>query len=712
MDSKKWIVRYIELALDVVVMFIAYAVANKIKFGGFRTGILYPEGRYLTLFLIEMAAYGIVSLLFFVNDNLLQRNAMQEIVTLVKLYAYTVALTALFIYFTKSAEYYSREQMIWFFGISFVLVFFVRQWLKRIITKSYHRSGANEKIMLVTTWDQAERVVKRIKETRNWYFRISGIAILDKNCIGEVVNKIEVVADADNLLEMISTSEIDSVFLHIPDEFPFAYKKFISDVRSMGKTIHMNIDEYELHSGARQLQFLGKYAVVSWTGKYYRLRELVFKRFVDVAVGLLGSVLMILFLPILALLHLAEGDKGHTLLPVVRVGKNGRRFYMYKFRVMYRDAEDRYLVWKMEGAHGADPRYSKTGRLIKVLGIELLPNAWNMLWGDMSLVGAKAPSLPAFIGYSKEQRKGLRLKPGVTGFYRAFYKNRGKETESRVLEQECNDYYIEEYSTRLDFQIIGRAILNRFTAKRIYRDVSADFYDEMNFLADIKADEAPLVYEQDYAQEETASKRTSVCYAVLKRAFDIISSLFAMIVLSPVFLVLAILVRWEDGGSVFYGHTRVGYHGKKITVYKFRSMKMRVGDLEKILTPEQLEQYKKEFKIDNDPRITRIGNILRKTSLDELPQLYNILKGDLSVIGPRPIVAKETAIYGRRVAKLLSVKPGLTGYWQAYARNNATYESGERQKMEMYYVDHRSLWLDIKILFRTVVSVIKRDGAE
>lgn len=141
-----------------------------------------------------------------------------------------------------------------------------------------------------------------------------------------------------------------------------------------------------------------------------------------------------------------------------------------------------------------------------------------------------------------------------------------------------------------------------------------------------------------------------------------------------------ILVKREDGGNIFYGHIRVGYHGKKIKVYKFRSMKMNVKNLEKLLTPEQLEQYRTEFKIDNDPRITKIGNVLRKLSLDELPQLFNILKGDISIVGPRPIVEKETQIYGDDVEKLLSVKPGLTGYWQAYARNNATYESGERQK--------------------------------
>ena len=141
-------------------------------------------------------------------------------------------------------------------------------------------------------------------------------------------------------------------------------------------------------------------------------------------------------------------------------------------------------------------------------------------------------------------------------------------------------------------------------------------------------------------------------------------------------------------------------------------MKMNVKNLEKLLTPEQLEQYRTEFKIDNDPRITKIGNVLRKLSLDELPQLFNILKGDISIVGPRPIVEKETQIYGDDVEKLLSVKPGLTGYWQAYARNNATYESKEKKKMKMYYVEHNSLWLDIKILFKTVISVIKKEGAQ
>ena len=234
--------------------------------------------------------------------------------------------------------------------------------------------------------------------------------------------------------------------------------------------------------------------------------------------------------------------------------------------------------------------------------------------------------------------------------------------------------------------------------------------EERNALLEIIEQEKPLEYAHKSKIE--AQQKKKYVYHFIKRIVDIVGSLTGIVLLSPVFLILSFLVKWEDGGNIFYGHIRVGYHGKKIKVYKFRSMKMNVKNLEKLLTPEQLEQYRTEFKIDNDPRITKIGNVLRKLSLDELPQLFNILKGDISIVGPRPIVEKETQIYGDDVEKLLSVKPGLTGYWQAYARNNATYESGERQKMEMFYVDNNSLCMDIKILFKTVISVVKKEGAQ
>lgn len=127
------------------------------------------------------------------------------------------------------------------------------------------------------------------------------------------------------------------------------------------------------------------------------------------------------------------------------------------------------------------------------------------------------------------------------------------------------------------------------------------------------------------------------------------------------------------------------------------------------LSPEQKEEFAKNFKLESDPRITKVGNFLRKSSLDELPQLLNILKGELSIVGPRPIVEKELKNYGIYGEKLLSVKPGLTGNWQANGRSDTTYE--ERVEMDMQYIDNRSIFMDIKIIFKTFSAVIKKQGA-
>ena len=218
--------------------------------------------------------------------------------------------------------------------------------------------------------------------------------------------------------------------------------------------------------------------------------------------------------------------------------------------------------------------------------------------------------------------------------------------------------------------------------------------------------------EETFAMETTIVRTPSKAYLMAKRLFDIIASSAALILLSPVFLILAFLVKRDDGGPVTYVCNRVGKKGKTIRIRKFRSMVLDADNLEKYLTQDQIEQYKREFKLDDDPRMTKIGKILRKTSLDELPQLLSILNGDMSIVGPRPIINEELAFYGNHVDEFLSVTPGLTGYWQVHGRNNATYESGQRQKLELYYVRNCSLWLDLTIIIQTVWVVLKGDGAK
>ena len=198
-------------------------------------------------------------------------------------------------------------------------------------------------------------------------------------------------------------------------------------------------------------------------------------------------------------------------------------------------------------------------------------------------------------------------------------------------------------------------------------------------------------------------------YLAIKRLIDIIGSLIGIILLSPIYIIIAILIKFDSPGKIVFGHTRKGKGGKDIKVYKFRTMYSNANEIFESFTSEQKEEYYKNFKLDNDPRVTKLGGFLRKTSLDELPQLFNILKGDMTIIGPRPIVEKEISKYGNKAEKLFSVVPGLAGYWQANGRSDTTYE--ERVEMDMYYIDNMSFYLDVKILFQTIFSVLKGEGA-
>lgn len=210
-------------------------------------------------------------------------------------------------------------------------------------------------------------------------------------------------------------------------------------------------------------------------------------------------------------------------------------------------------------------------------------------------------------------------------------------------------------------------------------------------------------------QSDVKTKISKKVYIKVKRVIDVILASIALILLSPLFAIIAIAIKIDSKGPVFFAHKRIGKNGNIIKLYKFRSMVINAEELIKSFTPEQMKEYKENYKLTNDPRITKVGKFLRKTSLDELPQLINIINGDLSIIGPRPVIADELEKYGTNKDKFLSVTPGLTGYWAANGRSNTTYE--QRMEMELYYIDNLSLKMDIKVFFKTILSVVKKEGA-
>jgi lipopolysaccharide/colanic/teichoic acid biosynthesis glycosyltransferase len=195
----------------------------------------------------------------------------------------------------------------------------------------------------------------------------------------------------------------------------------------------------------------------------------------------------------------------------------------------------------------------------------------------------------------------------------------------------------------------------------------------------------------------------------MKRALDVIISLMLLLLTSPLFICIAILVKLTSPpGPVFFKHRRLGRDGTLFWCFKFRTMR---ADAEERLRkdPKLLKEFEKCFKLKGDPRITRLGSLLRKTSLDELPQLIQILKGEMSLVGPRPIVEPELSKYTIYGDKLLSVRPGLSGLWQICGRSEVAYP--ERVIMDMYYIERRCLLLDLQLMLLTPVAVVRGHGA-
>ena len=209
---------------------------------------------------------------------------------------------------------------------------------------------------------------------------------------------------------------------------------------------------------------------------------------------------------------------------------------------------------------------------------------------------------------------------------------------------------------------------------------------------------------------ENLQVRDSVFYLFIKRVIDFIGALVGLILLSPIMLIVAIAIKLEDPkGNIIFGHMRVGKDGKMFPCLKFRSMFSNAEEMKKNFTEEQKREYAETFKLKDDPRITKVGKFIRKTSLDELPQLFNILKGDMTIVGPRPIVTDELEFYGEYEDYYKAVKPGLTGLWQVSGRSDTTYD--ERVALDMEYVTTRNTFKDLYIIFMTAVKVLKREGS-
>lgn len=417
------------------------------------------------------------------------------------------------------------------------------------------------------------------------------------------------------------------------------------------------------------------------------------KRIVEIFISLIGLIIFVPLAIVVFFQNVKNKDYGKVLYTQERIGKNGKIFKMYKFRTMVNNADEILENMLKDGEIRAeyekyrklrnDPRVTKFGKILREKSLDEFPQFINILKGEMSIVGPR-PYLP-----EEKERMGkyynyiVQHKPGLTGVFQI--SGRERVAFSERLDMDLRYHYRRTFLVDLKIALITMLVTLR--RKKTY-NVGELTLDTLGYIS-----------------------RGFTLF--IKRIIDIIGAIVGIAILIPLTVAVWIVNKLnKEEGPLFYSQERIGKDGKHFKMYKFRSMVVDAEERLKTML-EQDEEMRKEFeetrKLRNDPRITKIGEILRKTSLDEFPQFINVLKGDMSLVGPRAVIDGEIELFGVHKDTVLSVKPGITGYWAANGRSDTSYE--ERVELETFYAKHMSIPLDIEILAKTVISVVKKEGA-
>lgn len=390
------------------------------------------------------------------------------------------------------------------------------------------------------------------------------------------------------------------------------------------------------------------------------------KRLLDIAFSIIVLILLVPMSLMIKLAYMLKGDFKSIFTTQESFGKNGKVFKVIKYRSINKN--------------GQVNRLRRTA-------LDNLPKVINIFLGDMTIVGPQP--------YSVDDRKKMGtyferitlMKPGITGIAQISFL-RDLSFEAR-LDNDIKYYYKKNWFTDLKIIFITTLItLPKRNKGELLSFLNVTIKDLGRFIL-------------------------KVFNMAFKRFVDICGGIVGTLILIPLTLVVWMINIFSgDKGPLFYSQERIGKNGKHFKMYKFRSMVVGADEkLKELLQndPEARREYMKYRKLKHDPRITKAGNFLRKTSLDEFPQFINVIKGEMSLVGPRAVVDGEIEKFGKNKEIVLSVKPGVTGYWAANGRSDTTYE--ERVEMETFYAKNSSCILDIKILFKTVFSVIKGEGA-
>jgi exopolysaccharide biosynthesis polyprenyl glycosylphosphotransferase len=449
------------LLLDLFCIIISFLLTTWIRYGGISSNWI--NDIYKIALVTVLLLYIIIFYLYDPYSHLFRRGYLEEMIAIIKInILLAITITAIMFLYQEGASY-SRLFFICFFLLNILITYIARLYYKVLYLAVYNKSNLSNKIMIITTSDQANNVLQHIKNENEWEYQITYLTILDKHMVGESIQGVPVKADFIDMFEVAKQEVLDGVFIHIPSDYPLKLdlEDTILEFENMGMTVNLSINTFGLKIHEKTVQEISGYHVLTFTSRLFNQTQLQLKRLMDIIGGLAGCILTIVLAAFIAPAILIESP-GPVFFSQVRLGRNGRRFKIYKFRSMYVDAEAHKselmaqnemngLMFKISD----DPRITKVGKFLRRTSLDEFPQFFNILKGEMSLVGTRPPTESEFLQYEGRHKRRLALKSGLTGLWQVSGRNDVTNFEDVVkLDLE----YIDNWSFKMDIKILFKTI--------------------------------------------------------------------------------------------------------------------------------------------------------------------------------------------------------------------------------------------------------------
>lgn len=448
---------YSLVIIDVLCVLVSYFLAYTVRYRGTQR-MSQVDFMICLLFVLYCVVYGV---LLDWNHFIFKRGYFDEMVAVFK---YTLCITIMLgfsVFLLRQGEYFSRLVFGVFSVLDYILTYAAHILFKKFMRSYYKKSTSSDKVMIVTTREHVHKLLSDIKAEADWSYEVTSIALLDEEVADTEVEGIPIVATGENFWDVIRQITMDAVFVYLPDFKHERSNKLIEAFETMGVTCYFSVGNLERKKSVQSVDTFAGHLVIAYETKVIDYRRQFIKRVVDVLGAVVGMVITIVLTPFVAFAIKLE-SKGPVFFGQVRIGKNGRRFKMYKFRSMYVDAEERKkelmelnemqgLMFKME----QDPRITKVGKFLRKTSLDELPQFFNVLKGDMSLVGTRPPTVDEFEQYNLHYRRRLSITPGLTGMWQVSGRSDIRDFDEVV---KLDLQYIDNWSLTLDFKILLQTV--------------------------------------------------------------------------------------------------------------------------------------------------------------------------------------------------------------------------------------------------------------